>query len=88
MPFINRINKQEAKTYASRNILYLTRSGKLLPVAIELTLRPPKKGEKSVNMVFTSSHLEWLRHLAKTHVAVAKLPTIGKIVLHHNVMMA
>ena len=71
MPFINKINKQEGKTYASRTILYLTRSGKLLPVAIELTLPPPKKGEKSVSRVFTSSDSEWLWQLAKTHVAVA-----------------
>ena len=70
MPFINRINKQEGKTYASRTILYLTKSGKLLPIAIELTLPPETKGENAISRVFTSSHSEWLWQLAKTHVAV------------------
>ena len=71
MPFINRINKQEGKMYASRTILYLTRSGKLVPVAIELTLPPKEKGESSIQRVFTPAHakdITW--QLAKTHVAV------------------
>ena len=70
MPYINRINKQEGKTYASRTILYLTKSGKLLPIVIELTLPPQAKGENAISRVFTSLHSECLWHMAKTHVAV------------------
>lgn len=73
MPFINRINELNGKAYASRTILYSTRAGVLLPIVIELTLPPKKKGEKAINRVFTSNTTacsEWMWRLAKTHVAI------------------
>eukprot|EP00250_Pteridium_aquilinum_P005211 c15342_g1_i1 orf=435-2912(+) len=74
MPFISRINElDQGRAYASRMILYLTRAGVLLPIAIELTLPPERKGENANSRVFTSNTKtcpEWLWRMAKTHVAV------------------
>ncbi|KAI5069566.1 hypothetical protein GOP47_0015867 [Adiantum capillus-veneris] len=74
LPFINRINEQEGKLYASRTILYLTKEKVLLPVAIELTLPPKVNGEKAHSRVFTpdpSFCHPCLWMLAKNHVAIA-----------------
>eukprot|EP00250_Pteridium_aquilinum_P000048 c10063_g1_i1 orf=185-2881(-) len=72
MPYVSKINKEEGKLYASRTIFYLSRFGILLPVAIELSLPPAKKGEKGVSRVFTpppGGLPDWEWRLAKTHVA-------------------
>lgn len=41
MPYVRRINQTNAKTYATRTILFLREDGTLKPVAIELSLPHP-----------------------------------------------
>lgn len=73
LPYIQRINALEAKAYASRTVLFLTREGVLKVLAIELSL-PPSKGNTKSNRVFTppakpnEKDLVW--QLAKAHVNV------------------
>lgn len=73
MPYVNRINMLRGKTYASRTVLFHTKDGALMPIAIELTLPPKEEGDKAISRVFTSNTVvypEWLWRLAKTHVSV------------------
>ncbi|CAM6085442.1 unnamed protein product [Calypogeia fissa] len=53
LPYINRINALGNKGYAPRSIFYYTDDGKMMPVAIELSLPPPAAGGEAVNKVFT-----------------------------------
>jgi len=71
LPYINKINSQDlGKMYASRTVLFLTKENILMPLAIELTLPPPKKGGQKNSRVFTPKMAKegvWV--LAKAHVA-------------------
>ncbi|MCO5575282.1 hypothetical protein L7F22_029082 [Adiantum nelumboides] len=73
MPFINKVNALEGrKMYASRTILFHSRVGTLLPIAIELSLPPPSKGAPVKRQVFTpgsDAHSRWKWQLAKAHVS-------------------
>ena len=74
MPFVNKVNKlQGRKLYATRTILFQSKAGSLVPLAIELSLPPSSKGEANGSQrVFTpgqdsASHWKW--QLAKAHVS-------------------
>ncbi|XP_039018249.1 linoleate 9S-lipoxygenase 6-like [Hibiscus syriacus] len=75
MPYLGKINSYtEAKTYASRTILFLRGDGTLKPMAIELTL-PKPDGDKigALNQVYTPAEhgVEgWIWQLAKAFVTV------------------
>ncbi|KAH6557211.1 hypothetical protein KP509_1Z127900 [Ceratopteris richardii] len=66
LPFVNRVNELPGrKMYASRTILFLTGTGSLIPLAIELSLPEQKR-------VFTpgsDASSDWLWQLAKAHVS-------------------
>ena len=72
MPFVNKVNALEGrKLYATRTILFHTKAGSMLPLAIELSLPPTSKGNTNGSQrVFTpgqdsTSHWKW--QLAKAH---------------------
>jgi hypothetical protein len=75
LPYLERINKSgDRATYAPRLILYLSRAGALLPVAIELALLPVAEGGGARKRVFTpgrgtgdAAGIDWPWHFAKTH---------------------
>jgi hypothetical protein len=55
LPYTNKINAPEQgnKGYAPRTIYYYTDGGRMMPVAIELSLEPPSPGGESINKVLT-----------------------------------
>ncbi|KAL5766720.1 hypothetical protein ACOSP7_017337 [Xanthoceras sorbifolium] len=71
LPYVKKVRELKGTTlYGSRTIFFLTPSGALKPLAIELT-RPPLDGKPQWKRVYTpSSHSTecWLWRLAKTHV--------------------
>ena len=72
MPYVNKINEGKGKLYASRTIFHLTKMGFILPLVIELSLPPKKRGEKGKKRVFTvppPSVVDFEWRLAKTHVS-------------------
>jgi hypothetical protein len=71
LPYIGKINEGAGKMYASRTIFQLTKMEFLLPLVIELSLPPEKKGENGRKRVFVAPppsvvDFEW--RLAKSHV--------------------
>uniref|UniRef100_A0A0D9VQ87 Lipoxygenase n=1 Tax=Leersia perrieri TaxID=77586 RepID=A0A0D9VQ87_9ORYZ len=73
LPFLDRINAIEGrKAYATRTIFFLTESGTLKPIAIELSLPGTKPGEPGPSRVLTppcDATSNWLWMLAKAHVS-------------------
>ena len=72
VPYVNKINEGSGKLYASRTIFYLTKVGFILPLVIELSLPPKKRGETGKKRVFTvppPSVVDFEWRLAKTHVS-------------------
>ncbi|KAJ0953122.1 putative linoleate 13S-lipoxygenase [Helianthus annuus] len=71
LPYVNKVRQLEGTTlYGSRTLLFLTSSGTLRPVAIELT-RPPSDGKPQWKQVYTptwDATGAWLWKLAKAHV--------------------
>ncbi|XP_068343487.1 linoleate 13S-lipoxygenase 2-1, chloroplastic-like isoform X1 [Pyrus communis] len=71
MPYVNKVREIEGTTlYGSRTLFFLTESGTLRPVAIELT-RPPVDDKPQWKQVFTPTWDAtgcWLWKLAKAHV--------------------
>ena len=71
LPFIKKMNSLKGrKAYASRTIFFLTHTGNLRPVAIELSL-PPTPSAPSRKRVYTHGHdatAFWIWKLAKAHV--------------------
>nr|GLL43392.1 linoleate 13S-lipoxygenase 2-1, chloroplastic [Ipomoea trifida] len=71
LPLVNTVNELEGTVlYASRTVFFLTPSGCLMPVAIELT-RPPVDGKPQWKQEFChtwDSTGSWLWKLAKAHV--------------------
>ncbi|MCO5561651.1 hypothetical protein L7F22_015272 [Adiantum nelumboides] len=66
LPFVSHVNALEGrKMYASRTILFHTRSGSLVPLAIELSL--PSRKRVFTPGLHASSY--WLWQLAKAHVS-------------------
>ena len=74
LPYIERINKEKGKMYASRTIFFLRNDGTLNPVAIELSLPQSSDGQVAASRrVFTppttsTSDPSW--ELAKVHMVV------------------
>ncbi|XP_062083947.1 linoleate 13S-lipoxygenase 2-1, chloroplastic-like isoform X3 [Humulus lupulus] len=73
LPYVSKVRQLKGRTlYGSRTLFFLTPSGTLLPLAIELT-RPPMDGKPQWKEVYTpisnwhSTDL-WLWRLAKAHV--------------------
>ncbi|KAG0566967.1 hypothetical protein KC19_7G100500 [Ceratodon purpureus] len=71
LPYINKINSQNlGKMYATRTVLFLTKENTLMPLAIELTLPPAKKGGEKNSRVFTPEmEKDGVWSLAKAHVS-------------------
>lgn len=71
LPYINKINSQNlGKMYATRTVLFLTKENILMPLAIELTLPPPKKGVQNNSRVFTPKmEKDGVWSLAKAHAS-------------------
>ncbi|GFZ20736.1 lipoxygenase 2 [Actinidia rufa] len=71
MPYVRKVREIKGTTlYGSRTLFFLTPTGTLRPLAIELT-RPPMDGKPQWNQVFTpcwDATGTWLWRLAKTHV--------------------
>jgi lipoxygenase len=71
LPFIKKINSLPGrKAYASRTILFYTKTGFLRPIAIELSL-PPTPSSPRNKLVYTHGHdatAYWTWKLAKAHV--------------------
>ncbi|PSR86859.1 Linoleate 13S-lipoxygenase [Actinidia chinensis var. chinensis] len=71
MPYVSKVREIKGTTlYGSRTLFFLTPTGTLRPLAIELT-RPPMDGKPQWNQVFTpcwDATGMWLWRLAKTHV--------------------
>ncbi|KAI3745521.1 hypothetical protein L1987_58635 [Smallanthus sonchifolius] len=71
LPFLERINSQEdRKAYATRTIFFLTTTGTLKPIAIELSL-PPIDSNIPSKQVLTppvDATTSWLWKLGKAHV--------------------
>ncbi|KAM0065258.1 putative linoleate 13S-lipoxygenase [Helianthus debilis subsp. tardiflorus] len=72
LPYVNKVREQKMRTtlYGSRTLLYLTPTGTLRPLAIEL-VRPPKDDKPQWKRVFTpcwDATGLWLWKLAKLHV--------------------
>lgn len=71
LPYVNIVREQKGTTlYGSRTLFFLTPTGTLRPVTIELT-RPPGNGKPQWSEVFTPSWDatgSWLWKLAKSHV--------------------
>lgn len=70
LPFVNKINSlPDRKCYATRTIFYLSNSGVLKPVAIELAL-PATSSSEPFRHVYTHGHsatAHWLWNQAKAH---------------------
>ncbi|XP_010531638.1 PREDICTED: lipoxygenase 6, chloroplastic-like [Tarenaya hassleriana] len=69
MPFVDKINSLDRKTYASRTVFFFSKSGTLRPLAIELSL--PPTSESKNKFVYTHGHdgtTHWIWNLAKAHV--------------------
>lgn len=71
LPLVNTVNEQEGTVlYASRTVFFLTETGCLRPLAIELT-RPPVGGKPQWKQVFCQTWDatgSWLWKIAKAHV--------------------
>ncbi|KAJ0876564.1 putative linoleate 13S-lipoxygenase [Helianthus annuus] len=72
LPYVHKVREQKMRTtlYGSRTLLYLTPTGTLRPLAIEL-VRPPKDDKPQWKRVFTpcwDATGMWLWKLAKLHV--------------------
>ncbi|CAJ2677601.1 unnamed protein product [Trifolium pratense] len=71
LPFIKKMNSlPERKAYASRTILFITKTGILRPIAIELSL-PQTPSSPQNKRVYTQGHdatTDWIWKLAKAHV--------------------
>ncbi|ONK54968.1 uncharacterized protein A4U43_UnF9070 [Asparagus officinalis] len=71
LPFIKRMNSLKGrKSYASRTVFFLTQTGNLRPIAIELSL-PPSSSSSLRKKVYTHGHdatAFWIWKLAKAHV--------------------
>ncbi|VFQ75242.1 unnamed protein product [Cuscuta campestris] len=71
LPLVNTVNEQEGTVlYASRTVFFLTDTGCLRPLAIELT-RPPVDGKPQWKQVFCQTWDatgSWLWKIAKAHV--------------------
>lgn len=70
IPFLEGINAQDTKAYATRTIFFLTRLGTLKPIAIELSLPQgyPNHLSKQVLTPPEDSNSYWLWQLGKAHV--------------------
>lgn len=71
LPFVKKINSLKGrKIYASRTILFLTRTGILRPIAIELSLlgTPWMPSQKKVYTHGHDATTNWIWKLAKAHV--------------------
>ncbi|XP_062225761.1 putative lipoxygenase 5 [Phragmites australis] len=72
LPFLDQINAQDGrKAYGTRTLFFLTASGTLKPIAIELCLPPMTDACKRAKRVFTppaDATSNWLWQLAKAHV--------------------
>ncbi|XP_023734299.1 lipoxygenase 1, chloroplastic [Lactuca sativa] len=71
LPFLDHINSLDGrKAYATRTIFYLTQSGTLKPVAIELSLPRALPGSRSKRVVTppVDATSNWTWQLAKAHV--------------------
>ena len=73
MPFLDRINAiQGRKAYATRTIFFLTQTGTLKPIAIELCLPPTQSGKPQPSKVLTppcDATSNWIWMLGKAHVS-------------------
>ncbi|KAI3688229.1 hypothetical protein L1987_81940 [Smallanthus sonchifolius] len=71
LPYVNKVREIEGTTlYGSRTLMFLTSTGTLRPLAIELT-RPPSDGKPQWKHVYTpcwDATGAWLWKLAKAHV--------------------
>ncbi|XP_076892000.1 lipoxygenase 2, chloroplastic-like [Bidens hawaiensis] len=71
LPYVNKVSELEGTTlYGSRTLMFLTPTGTLRPLAIELT-RPPNNGKSQWKRVYTpcwDATGAWLWKLAKAHV--------------------
>ncbi|KAK1429094.1 hypothetical protein QVD17_11296 [Tagetes erecta] len=71
LPYVNKVREIEGTTlYGSRTLMFLTSTGTLRPLAIELT-RPPNNGKPQWRHVYTpcwNATDAWLWKLAKAHV--------------------
>ncbi|KAL4591418.1 hypothetical protein LXL04_004381 [Taraxacum kok-saghyz] len=71
LPYVNKVRDLEGTTlYGSRTLMFLTNTGTLRPLAIELT-RPPNNGKPQWKYVYTpcsDATGAWLWKLAKAHV--------------------
>ena len=71
LPYVNKVREIEGTTlYGSRTLMFLTCTGTLRPLAIELT-RPPNNGKPQWKHVYTpcwDATGAWLWKLAKAHV--------------------
>ncbi|KAD2249708.1 hypothetical protein E3N88_41549 [Mikania micrantha] len=71
LPYVNKVRELEGSTlYGSRTLMFLTSTGTLRPLAIELT-RPPNNGKPQWKHVYTpcwDATGAWLWKLAKAHV--------------------
>ncbi|KAJ0477028.1 Lipoxygenase 2 [Helianthus annuus] len=71
LPYVNKVRELEGTTlYGSRTLMFLTSTGTLRPLAIELT-RPPSNGKPQWKHVYTpcwDATGAWLWKLAKAHV--------------------
>ncbi|XP_065044825.1 lipoxygenase 6, chloroplastic-like [Musa acuminata AAA Group] len=83
LPYVKKINSlKERKMYASRTVLFHTRSGILRPIAIELSL--PSTPSASRKRVYTHGHdatTNWIWKLAKAH-ACANDAGVHQLVNH------
>lgn len=83
LPYVKKINSlKERKMYASRTVLFYTRSGILRPIAIELSL--PSTPSASRKRVYTHGHdatTNWIWKLAKAH-ACANDAGVHQLVNH------
>ncbi|KAL3676006.1 hypothetical protein R1sor_025954 [Riccia sorocarpa] len=75
MPYLERINSQDGgKAYAPRSVFFYTKEGTMKPVAIELSVPPPKGSTSAIRRVFTppaagSAQNDYSWELAKIHAS-------------------
>ncbi|CAI9779943.1 unnamed protein product [Fraxinus pennsylvanica] len=72
LPFLDGINALDGrKAYATRTIFFLTDSGTLKPIAIELSLPPTAPSSRSKRVVTppVDATTDWMWKLAKAHVS-------------------
>ncbi|KAJ9555704.1 hypothetical protein OSB04_010318 [Centaurea solstitialis] len=68
LPYVSKVRALNGTTlYGSRTLMFLTSTGTLRPIAIELT-RPPNNGKPQWKYVYTPHSDAWLWRLAKSHV--------------------